>query len=73
MKENGIAFRDFSCDLVDRLRWAKIRSAKSHEAARKDLLSSQLRDTTLVDSTQTGNELVVKARSCAAEVAKERN
>jgi len=38
MKEDGFAFRDFSSDLVDRLLWAKIRSTKSHEAARKELL-----------------------------------
>jgi hypothetical protein len=38
MKENGFAFPDFSCDLVDRLLSETIQSTKSHEAARKDLL-----------------------------------
>src|SRR6266550_7559557 len=43
MKEE-FGLREFSCELVDRLLYARTRSTKSHEAARKDHLQNQLGD-----------------------------
>src|SRR6267378_3620782 len=43
MREKNFRFRDLSCDFVDRRPWGKIRSTKSHEAARKQpVLGNQL-------------------------------
>jgi len=46
MRETDLAFRDFSCDLVDRLQWAKFdprNHTKPHEHGQKKSgwLSSQ--------------------------------